>query len=182
VTTRSNRYLDDAERRQRCATIPDIFVMGPPSIARSAVGDLGSYGTIAGKRRSARKGALTSSGLVAKPTASGCACPAPPDEACIIPCIPSETRHEICSGQRQEALRPACLRDVRETYYIRLPAGDRNSPHLLQSRLLLGPLQQRHWAPRRPKGVMKTCRSTRTDIRKDHHEQSSYELSQRQAG
>lgn len=182
MTTRSNRYPDDAERRQRCATIPDIFAMGPQSIARSAVGDLGSYGTIAGELRSARKSALTSSGLVAKPTANGCACPAPLDEACIASCIRSETRHEIHSGQRQEALRPTCLRDVRTADFVRLPAGDRNTPHLLQSRVLLGALQQRHSSPRRPKGVVKTCWSTQTGIGKDHHEQSSYELSQGQAG
>jgi hypothetical protein len=49
----------------------------------------------------------------------------------------SEARqNEIHHGQWQDTLRFICLFVVRETDFERLPAGDRDAAHLLQSRLL----------------------------------------------
>jgi len=55
-----------------------------------------------------------------------------------------EALREIHFGQWQEALRSARLCDVREADFSRLPPGNRDAPHLLQSRLLHRSLQQRN--------------------------------------
>jgi len=133
-----------AERRQTCTTNPHNFVSARPSVARSATEDLASSGTIPGEPRSVQRSALIGSGRVRKPTANGYPGFARPDKACIVYSSYWEAPREIHSGQWQDALRSACLCDVRETDFSRLPPGNRDAPHLLQSRLLRRSLQQRN--------------------------------------
>jgi hypothetical protein len=69
---KSNHYPQRGGEEAKCAIIFSIFVREGPSVAQSATEALASYDTIPAERRSARSDALTGSGLVRKPTASGC--------------------------------------------------------------------------------------------------------------
>jgi hypothetical protein len=53
-------------------------------------------------------------------------------------------QREIHPGQRQDAPPSTCVCDVREADCNRLPAGNRDAPHLLRSRLLCRSLHQRN--------------------------------------
>jgi DNA-binding winged helix-turn-helix (wHTH) protein len=79
-----------------------------------------------------------------------------------------EAPNEIHPGQWQDAIRPSCLRVVREADFKGLPAGNRDAAHLLQSRLLRRSLRQRYPAARKPgKGIMKARRPNRPADEKD---------------
>jgi hypothetical protein len=67
----TNEYPRKAERRQRCATIPNTPVTAQPSVARSATESLASSGAIPGGPPSVQSSALTASGLVRSVTADG---------------------------------------------------------------------------------------------------------------
>lgn len=53
-----------------------------------------------------------------------------------------EARHEIHIGERQNALRASCVRDVPPADWKRLPAGGWDAPHLLRSQLLRRSLRE----------------------------------------
>jgi hypothetical protein len=57
--------------------------------------------------------------------------------------------HEICLGEWPDAPPAMLLCDVRSANWSRLPARDRDAPHLLRSRLLRGSLQMRRPASRK---------------------------------
>jgi hypothetical protein len=67
----TNEYSRKAERRQKCATIPNIPVTAQPSVARSATESSGSSGAIPGGPPSVQRSALNASGPVRNVTADG---------------------------------------------------------------------------------------------------------------
>jgi hypothetical protein len=67
----TNEYPRKADRRQRCATIPNIPVTAQPSVARSVKANSASSGTIPGGPPSVQGSALTASGPVGNVTADG---------------------------------------------------------------------------------------------------------------
>ena len=67
----TNEYPRKAERRQKCAAIPDIPPLAQPSVARSVKANSASSGTIPGGPRSVQGSALTASGPVRNVTADG---------------------------------------------------------------------------------------------------------------
>ena len=66
----TNEYPRKAERRQKCAAIPDI-PLAQPSVARSVKANSASSGAIPGGPRSVQGSALTASGPVRNVTADG---------------------------------------------------------------------------------------------------------------
>jgi hypothetical protein len=70
--------------------------------------------------------------------------------------------HEIRIGERQDAPPASLLCEVRSPDRSKLPTGNRDAPHLLQSQLLRGPLPERFSTPRQLcKSVMKPSASRR---------------------
>jgi len=67
----TNEYPRKAERRQRCATIPNTPVTTQPSVARSATESSALSGAIRGGPPSVRRSALTASGPVRRVIADG---------------------------------------------------------------------------------------------------------------
>jgi hypothetical protein len=67
----TNEYPRKAERRQKCATIPNIPVPVQPSVARSAKANSASSGVIPGGPHSVQRSALTASGPVRNATSDG---------------------------------------------------------------------------------------------------------------
>jgi len=67
----TNEYTRKAERRQKCATIPNIPLPAQPSVARSAKENSVSSGAIPGGLRSVQRSALTASGPVRNVIADG---------------------------------------------------------------------------------------------------------------
>ncbi len=67
----TNEYPRKAERRQRCATIPNTPVTTQPSVARSATESSALSGAIPGGPPSVRRSALTASGPVRRVIADG---------------------------------------------------------------------------------------------------------------
>ena len=67
----TNEYPRKAERKQRCATVPNVALPTQPSVARSAVANSASLGAIPGGPRSVQGSALTASGPVRNVTADG---------------------------------------------------------------------------------------------------------------
>lgn len=100
------------ERRQTCATNPNMFETAPPSVARSATEDSASCGTIPGELRSVQRSALIGLRRVRKPTANGYHGFAPPDRAPSSTASHWEAQREIHPGQRQDAPPSTCLCDV----------------------------------------------------------------------
>ena len=66
----TNEYPRKAERRQKCAAIPNTLPQAP-NVARSAKANSASSGTIPGEPRSVQGGALSASGPVRIVTADG---------------------------------------------------------------------------------------------------------------
>jgi len=67
----TNEYPRKAERRQKCAAIPNIPPPAQPSVARSAKANSASSGIIPGGPRSVQRSALTASEPVRNVTADG---------------------------------------------------------------------------------------------------------------
>jgi hypothetical protein len=67
----TSHYPRKAQRRQQCATVPNIFVTAQPSVARSVTANLASSDTTPGEPPSAQKGALTASRHARMATADG---------------------------------------------------------------------------------------------------------------
>ena len=78
----TNHYPREPYRRQKCATVPNILVTAPPSVALSAPVSLVSTATTPGEPRSAQRSALAASRPVKRATADGCADFRPPDNGC----------------------------------------------------------------------------------------------------
>jgi hypothetical protein len=76
----TNHYPRKAQRRQQCATVPNIFVTAQPSVARSVTEGLASSGTTPGKPPSVRGSALTASRSARRATADGYVGFKPPPE------------------------------------------------------------------------------------------------------
>jgi hypothetical protein len=82
-----------------------------------------------------------------------------------IPCSASlwGAPHEIRIGKWEVAPAAIPLCDVRPTDRSKLPAGNRDAPHLLQSQLLRGSLQERDPASRKSgKRVRRGCKQRRS--------------------
>src|SRR2546429_2609118 len=67
----TNEYPRKAERRQKCAAIPNILPPAQPSVARSAKANSASSGATPGGPRSVQRSALTASEPVRNVTADG---------------------------------------------------------------------------------------------------------------
>jgi hypothetical protein len=67
----TNHYPREANRRQKCATVPNIFATEQPSVARSAMGSLVSSGTIPGELPSVQRSAPSASRPAVRATADG---------------------------------------------------------------------------------------------------------------
>jgi hypothetical protein len=67
----TNHYPRKAQRRQQCATVPNILVAAQPSVARSVTESLASSGTTPGKPPSVQRGAPTASRSAGRATADG---------------------------------------------------------------------------------------------------------------
>jgi hypothetical protein len=67
----TNEYPRKAERKQKCAAIPNIPPPAQPSVARSAKANSASSGAIPGGPRSVQRSALTASEPVRNVTADG---------------------------------------------------------------------------------------------------------------
>ena len=78
----TNHYPRKAHRRQKCTTVPNIFVTAQPSVARSVTESLVSSGTIPGGLPSAQRSAPIASRPAGRATADGYSGFAPPDSSC----------------------------------------------------------------------------------------------------
>jgi hypothetical protein len=79
----TNHYPRKDYRRQKCATVPNIFATAQPSAARSVKDSLASSGIIPGEPASVQRSALTASGSGRRPTADGyVGFKPPPDNGC----------------------------------------------------------------------------------------------------
>jgi hypothetical protein len=78
----TNHYPREAHRRQKCATVPSIFVTAQPSVARSVTASLVSSVTIPGELPSVQRSAPSASRPAGKTTADGYAGFTPPDGRC----------------------------------------------------------------------------------------------------
>jgi hypothetical protein len=78
----TNHYPREAHRRQKCATVPNIFATAQPSVARSVTESLVSSGTIPGELPSVQRSAPSASRPAGKATADGYAGFTPPDGSC----------------------------------------------------------------------------------------------------
>jgi hypothetical protein len=67
----TNHYPREAHRRQKCATVPNIFATAQPSVARSVTESLVSSGTTAGELPSVQENARTASRNARRVTADG---------------------------------------------------------------------------------------------------------------
>ena len=67
----TNKYPRKIDRRQKCATIPNIPALAQSSVARSAMASSASSGAIPGGPRSVQRSALTASRPVRNVTADG---------------------------------------------------------------------------------------------------------------
>lgn len=81
----TNHYPRKAHRRQRCATVRNIFATAQPSAARSATESLASSGTTPGEPPSVQRNALNASRRVRMLIADGCADFMPPDNGSTTP-------------------------------------------------------------------------------------------------
>jgi hypothetical protein len=80
----TNHYPREAQRRQQCATVPNINVTAQPSVARSATEGLASSATTLGKPPSVQGSALTASRRAGTATADGCVgFKPPPENRCV---------------------------------------------------------------------------------------------------
>jgi hypothetical protein len=79
----TNHYPRKAQRRQQCATVPNIFVTAQPGVAQSVTESLASSGTTAGKPRSVQRSALTASRHASRATADGYVGFRPPENRCV---------------------------------------------------------------------------------------------------
>jgi hypothetical protein len=75
----TNHYPRKTHRRQKCTTVPNIFVAAQPSVARSVPESLVSSGTIPGELPSVQRNAPIASGPAGRATAAGYADFTPPD-------------------------------------------------------------------------------------------------------
>jgi hypothetical protein len=78
----TNHYPRKAHRRQKCTTVPNIFVTAQRSVARSVTDGLVSSGTIPGELPSVPRSAPIASGPAGRATADGYAGFTPPDSGC----------------------------------------------------------------------------------------------------
>jgi hypothetical protein len=78
----TNHYPRKAQRRQQCATVPNIHVTARPRAARSATEGLASSATTAGKPPSVQGSALTASRRAGTATADDCVAFRRPDNGC----------------------------------------------------------------------------------------------------
>jgi hypothetical protein len=78
----TNHYPREANRRQKCATVPNILPTAQPSVARSAMESLVSSGTIPGGLPSVQRSAPSASTPAVRVTADGYAGFAPLDGSC----------------------------------------------------------------------------------------------------
>jgi hypothetical protein len=78
----TNHYPRPAHRRQKCATVPNIFGTEQPSIVQSVTERLASSDTIAAEPPSARGSVLTASRPGGRTTADGCVDFKPPPDNC----------------------------------------------------------------------------------------------------
>ena len=94
----TNHYPRGAHRRQKCATVPNIFATAQPSVARSVTESLVSSGTIPGELHSVQRSALIASRPARRATADGYADFKLPDNSY------SESHVQICqrSGFRNK--------------------------------------------------------------------------------
>jgi hypothetical protein len=67
----TSQYPRKAHRRQKCTTVPSIFLTAQPSVARSVTDSLVSSGIIAGEPPSVRSGARIASRSAGRATAVG---------------------------------------------------------------------------------------------------------------
>jgi hypothetical protein len=75
----SKHYPRKVHRRQKCPTVPNVFAMAQPSVARSVTEGLASSGIIPAEPPSVQRNALTASRPASRATADGCAHSEPPD-------------------------------------------------------------------------------------------------------
>src|SRR2546430_7993913 len=75
----SKHYPRKVLRRQKCPTVPNVFAMAQPSVARSVTEGLASSGIIPAEPPSVQRNALTASRPASRATADGCAHSEPPD-------------------------------------------------------------------------------------------------------
>jgi hypothetical protein len=79
----TNHYPRKDYRRQKCATVPNIFATAQPGVARSVKESLASSGIIPGEPASVQRSALSASGSGRTPTADGyVGFKPPPDNGC----------------------------------------------------------------------------------------------------
>jgi hypothetical protein len=78
----TNHYPREAYRRQKCVTVPNIFVAAQRSVARSVTESLVSSGTIPGGLPSAQRSAPIASRPAGRATADGYSGFTPPDSVC----------------------------------------------------------------------------------------------------
>jgi hypothetical protein len=157
----TSHYPRKAQRRQQCATAPNIFVTAQPSVARSATASLASSGTTHGEPPSVQGSALTASRIARMVTADGYLGKSPDTPpnvfhaSATVFCFALGAPNEIHLGEWQDAAPKAPLRVLRSVDRSRLPARSRDAPHLLRSRLLRRSLQKRVRASRKPgNGIM----------------------------
>jgi hypothetical protein len=81
----TNSYPRKANRRQQCATVPNISATTQPSVARSAMESLVSSGTTPGAPPSVQRSALTASRRARMLIADGCFDFTPPDDGSPTP-------------------------------------------------------------------------------------------------
>jgi hypothetical protein len=87
----TNHYPRKAQRRQKCATTPNILGTAQPSVARSATESLASSGTTPGEPHSVQRSALTVSRHARTATANGYVDFKPPENGCSE--TPGATSH-----------------------------------------------------------------------------------------
>jgi hypothetical protein len=78
----TNHYPREAHRRQKCVTVPNIFVTAQRNVARSVTESLVSSGTIPGELPSAQRSAPIASRPAGRTTAGGYPDFTPPDSSC----------------------------------------------------------------------------------------------------
>ena len=80
----TNHYPRKTQRRQQCATVPNINATAQPSVARSATEGLASSATTVGRPPFVQGSALTASSSAGTATADGCAgFKPPPENRCV---------------------------------------------------------------------------------------------------
>src|ERR1700730_694787 len=67
----TNHYPRKAQRRQKCATVTNIFITAQPSVARSVTESLASSDAAPGKPPSVQRNTLTASRCARRATADG---------------------------------------------------------------------------------------------------------------